>query len=186
MPKDFYAILSHQGEGDEFYYQFYTEKGAVYTVSIEPNTYDNALLDCQNLRDFAFAILVYRGHLSNISEDQLSYDPKVEATIKKIVVNFLSTHKENVLIYTLDSADGKQEYRNVVFVKRWFDRDNDNIENQYEHLSYFIDQTLVDGSIKKHFYGIFSLADNPNYEIAVSEFERFCMNVFVMATMPEE
>lgn len=92
--------------GDEFMFQ--TDFGIHYSISF--NKEDIMLGGC----------VTYQLIIRKIEEKRSSHDPKVEATILAIINEFFRLNFE-VMLYLCDTSDGREEYRNRLFLA-WFDK----------------------------------------------------------------
>ena len=87
---------------------FQTDLGIHYMVSFSKE--DIVLGGCAT----------YQLIIRKIEEEKSPHDPKVEATILAIVREFFRSNLE-IMLYLCDTSDGREEYRNRLFLT-WFDR----------------------------------------------------------------
>jgi hypothetical protein len=87
---------------------FKTDFGVHYRISFEEESI--ILGGCK----------VYQFILQNVEHQRMQHDPKVELTVLAIINEFFRSNQE-VLLYICDTSDGKEEFRNRLFL-RWFDK----------------------------------------------------------------
>ncbi len=92
--------------GDEFMFQ--TDLGIHYSISFSKE--DIVLGGCAT----------YQLIIRKIEEVKSQHDPKVEATILSIIREFFRSNLE-VMLYLCDTSDGREEYRNRLFLS-WFEK----------------------------------------------------------------
>ncbi|MCH5178877.1 MAG: hypothetical protein J1F13_04265 [Prevotellaceae bacterium] len=130
-------------------FYFHTDYGVDYEISIKAND--------MFVRSGAFIL-----DIRNIWGQTSPNDIKVRQTLIVIVEELFSRYNE-VLLYITETDDGKQSFRDRLFV-RWF--------NAYEHHEQFFIQT-AEGKMEgqMNFLAIISRKDNPKLPQAIKEFE---------------
>lgn len=142
-----YTVLEREDKQHEFY--FWSDFGIVYDISFTPND-----------------SIVPSGAIEvgiNNREDKVSpRDPKFLKTLTAIIEEFFACN-DDVMLYMAETGDGKQKFRNRLFVI-WF--------NTYENRDKYVLKTAegnLDG--QDNFMALIAQADNPRLAQAIEEFE---------------
>ena len=138
-------------------YLFETDSGLKYDISFMP---DNAFI-----RSGAYQFCV------NVEDNGRSFrDTKLQQTIVAIVEEFFEANGENVMLYLCETGDGKQKFRNRLFLG-WF--------NTYAHHELYEVRTAegkMDG--EENFAALFIRLTNPRYHDVIEEFEEITSILF--------
>ena len=104
----------------------------------------------------------YEISISNKKNSRSPLDTKLRQTLFAIIEEFFEQNNE-VMLYMAETGDEKQGFRNRLFV-RWF--------NTYERRDRYFMRT-AEGKMEgqNNFMAIISRLDNPQLEIAISEFD---------------
>lgn len=130
-------------------FYFHTDYDVDYEISIKPND--------TFVRSGSYAF-----DIRNLWGQKSPNDEKVRMTLMAIIEEFFSQNND-VLLYVTETEDGKQSFRNRLFV-RWF--------HMYEFHELYHIQTAegkMDG--KMNFMAIIGRLDNPRLQQAINEFE---------------
>ena len=130
-------------------FYFHTDYDVDYEISIKPND--------TFVRSGSYAF-----DIRNLWGQKSPNDEKVRMTLMAIIEEFFSQNND-VLLYITETEDGKQSFRNRLFV-RWF--------HMYEFHELYHIQTAegkMDG--KMNFMAIIGRLDNPRLQQAINEFE---------------
>lgn len=112
--------------------------------------------DYSILREGAYQIII-----NNENHKSSPNDVKLKQTLFAIFEEFFAMNQE-VLLYLCETGDGKQAFRNRLFL-RWF--------NQYENKNAYIlisATGIVEG--QENFAAMIIRRDNPDADIVISEF----------------
>lgn len=132
------------------YYYFRTDHGGLFKIAFMPDDtiWDNG---------------AYQFVIVNENNVPSPNDVKVKQTIFCIIEDFFRLNAE-ILLYLCETGDGKQEFRNKLFM-RWFREYSD------KNLYYFDTVTLPDDGID-NFAAIIVQKSNPRFNEIVDEFHK--------------
>ena len=130
-------------------YIFYTRQGIVYEVSFDE---DRPIGGCET----------YQVTIRKVNLADGSYDPYVSNTILSIIEEFFEAN-QSVLLYICDTSDGRQQARNILFLK-WL-RNNDK-DGRYRISTCNV---FVEGEM--WYAAIIVRVDNPLCDVVTAEFE---------------
>ena len=136
---------------------FETDSGLRYDISFMP--------DSAFIRSGAYQFCV------NVEGNGRSFrDSKLQQTVVAIVEEFFEANGENVMLYLCETGDGKQKFRNRLFLG-WF--------NTYAHRAQYEVRTAegkMDGI--DNFAALFIKISNPRYRDVIDEFEEITSILF--------
>ena len=130
-------------------YIFYTRQGIVYEVSFDE---DKPIGGCDT----------YQVTIRKVNQAEGSHDPFVRDTILSIIEEFFESN-QSVLLYICDTSDGRQQARNMLFL-RWL-RDYDT-SGRYRISTCNV---VVEGEM--WYTAIIVRVDNPLCDTVTAEFE---------------
>lgn len=134
-----------------FEYLFKTDFGGLFNVAFSEN-------------DIIWSKGAYEFGIFNLTNNNSPNDPKLKQTIIAIIEEFFHDNP-NVLLYQCETGDNRQVMRARLF-QRWFDG--------YEKKNrYFIRVVMIKDEDVENYDAIIVRRDNPDFDIIVSEFERF-------------
>ena len=108
--------------------------------------------------------------LRKIGGSILLVTSKLQQTVVAIVEEFFEANGENVMLYLCETGDGKQKFRNRLFLG-WF--------NTYAHRAQYEVRTAegkMDGI--DNFAALFIKISNPRYRDVIDEFEEITSILF--------
>lgn len=106
----------------------------------------------------------YEFGIFNLTNNNSPNDPKLKQTIIAIIEEFFHDNP-NVLLYQCETGDNRQAMWAHLF-QCWFD----GYENKDR---YFIRVVMIKDEDVENYDAIIVRRDNPDFDIIVSEFERF-------------
>ena len=142
-----YQVMQLEDYPHLFY--FHTDFDVDYEISIKPN---NAFI-----RSGSYVLDIH-----NIWNQTSPGDANVRITLMAIIEEFFRCNND-VMLYITETEDGKQSYRDRLFV-RWF--------NTHENSELYFIKTaegMMDGQM--NFMAMISRKDNPNLSQSIIEFE---------------
>ncbi|PWK26420.1 hypothetical protein LV89_02591 [Arcicella aurantiaca] len=145
-------------DDETFSYFFKTTFQVFYKIEFKPTGYIFGEEYIWSHYCYEFSI-----KLSANSPKNTPFDPLVSITIASIFVDFFK-NKQNIIIYTCDTSDGKHLVRVRKF-DRWF--------NQFNHEKFLkIDNSIVDSKQNTTYYNSLIIRqDNPYKDEIVEAFE---------------
>lgn len=142
-----YEVHKREDRQHEFY--FWSDFGIEYNVSFVPN--DSIVISG-----------AYEIGINNRGNQGAPRDPQFLQTLTAIIEEFFRQNND-VMLYLAETGDGKQQFRNRLFVI-WF--------NTYKNRKDYIMKT-AEGQLEgqDNFMALISRTDNPRLQQAIEEFE---------------
>ena len=142
-----YTVHEREDKQHEFY--FWSDYGIVYDISFAPN-------------DSIIPSGAIEVGINNREKRISPRDPKFLQTLTAIIEEFFASN-DDVMLYLAETGDGKQKYRNRLFVI-WF--------NNYENRHKYVLRT-AEGKLEgqDNFMALIGQIDNPRLAQAIEEFE---------------
>jgi len=132
-------------------YSFSTEKGAIYRVAFTNDYTFNSISSTDEFEN-QYQLIVER-----VSDEKVSHDPKIAATIGLIIVRFFET-KINSLLCVYSDEDGKEEYRFKTF-DRWY---SNSSAKDYILKEDRVLEVEYNGDVKLYYTSFLYHKENPN------------------------
>ena len=152
--------LVHEREDKQHEFYFWSDFGIVYDISFMPN-------------DSIIPSGAIEVGINNREQKVSPRDPKFLQTLTAIIEEFFACNND-VMLYLAETGDGKQKFRNRLFVI-WF--------NTYENRHKYVLRT-AEGKMEgqDNFMAIIVKADNPRLSQAIKEFEETASILFYNPT----
>ena len=142
-----YIVYEREDKQHEFY--FWSDFGIVYDINFVPN-------------DSIIPSGAIEVGINNREHKTSPRDPKFLRTLTAIIEEFFACN-DDVMLYLAETGDGKQKYRNRLFVI-WF--------NNYENRHKYVLRT-AEGKLEgqDNFMALIAQSDNPRLAQVIEEFE---------------
>lgn len=149
-----YEVHEREDRQHEFY--FWSDYGIEFDISFVPN---NSIIPSG----------AYEIGINNRGHQASPGDPKFLQTLTAIIEEFFTCNND-VMLYIAETGDGKQKFRNRLFVI-WF--------NTYQHRSDYVIKT-AEGRLENqdNFIALISRIDNPKLSEAIEEFDEIISILF--------
>ena len=149
-----YSVFRIQENDSLAHYEFTTKIGVIYYIHFDTCDFLPEVISEDNLFSFSFGP----------KSDMYSYDENVKLTLIEIIKFFFRT-RENVLLFTCDSTDGKAESRQRLFGK-WhglYSKDADTKK---------VDTVIYDADSENNYLcSLIIRNDHPNISECIQAFE---------------
>lgn len=143
-------------------YSFSTDKGAIYRIAF---TKDHTFSSIARTEEFENQ---YQLIIERVSEEKVSHDPKIAATIGLIIVRFFET-RSNSLLCVCSEEDGKEEYRFRAFA-RWYKTSQ---AKEYILKEDRILEIEYNGTVNKYYTSFLYHKENPNKNRLLDVYDSF-------------
>lgn len=149
-----YYVKQRIDRPNDFYFR--TDYGVDYEISIKPD-------------DSVMPFATYMLDVTNRGHGSTPGDPKFRLTLLAIIEEFFNQNNE-VMLYITETGDGRQRFRNRLFMS-WF--------NTYDNRNHYVIRT-AEGKMEgqDNFIAIIARCDNPQLQQVIAEFDEITALLF--------